>query len=122
MIDRSEALRILKDAFPSLRGEIGTSYGQLHVEFGCFERHAQRCIDENDRAELARCFAIAAQLATEGSLAIRNAVAVSFLEGLNFADGRSQRSWALDLLPPTLRSMRTDLIKHADALARKRTK
>ena len=122
MIERSQALRILKAAFPTLRDEINGCHGLLHLEFACLERHAQSCIDQNDRAELARCFEVAAQFAAEGTLAIQNAVAVSFLEGLNFADGRSQRSWALELLPPSLQALRSGLREHLETLARQRQK
>ncbi len=37
--------------------------------------------------------------------AVQNAIILSFLEHLDFQDGKKKRSWAKDLLPPTLREI-----------------
>jgi hypothetical protein len=38
-----------------------------------------------------------------GDSTVQNAVGVSYLEHLNFRDGKRHRSWAWDLLPEPLR-------------------
>ena len=72
------------------------------LEIACFARYTQLQIDKGNRAELNRCFETARKLLLYGDADVRNAVAVSYLEGLHFVDGRSKRSWALPLMPEPL--------------------
>ena len=97
----------LKGAFPAIRKELADNAigGLTHLEIAVFTRHTQQQIDQQDAAELDRCFRLAKQLWMDGDSDVRNAVAVSFLEDLHFEDGKRQRRWAVAHLPEPLKSV-----------------
>ena len=94
----------LRDAFPGLVAELDEEDGLLHLETACFARLCQRAIDTGDRVLVRRCFRLARVAAMEGDAGVQNAIGVSFIEHLNFRDGKVQRRWAYDLLPPRLQA------------------
>jgi len=88
--------------FPDLVDELDdeTWCGLLHVETGCFARYTMTALDSGDRPKVKRCFDFARHAWMNGD---QNALGVSYLEHLNFADGKAPRSWAFALLAPPLR-------------------
>ena len=76
--------------------------GLVHLEMACFSRYAQDRIDAGDRETVKTIFELARRLLLDGDPAVQNAVTVSFVEHLNFKNGKRQRSWAFELLPPAL--------------------
>jgi hypothetical protein len=95
----------LLSEFPSIEADLldKTWSGLLHPQMGCFARYVQTHIDAGDRLCVTRCFALADRFLREGNSELRNAVAVSFLEHLNFADGKRKRAWAREFLSARLR-------------------
>lgn len=91
--------------FPDMKHDLldETWSGLLHPQMGCFARYAQDAIDGGDRGTVRRCFELAEHFLREGNADVQNAVAVSFLEHLNFEDRERARAWARDLLPLLLR-------------------
>jgi hypothetical protein len=95
----------LRTAFPELAPELDdeTWRGLLHIETGCFARYTQDAIDRQDQQEVARCTEFALVAWSQGSSEVQNALGVSFLEHLNFADGKKPRQWAFDVIRGPLR-------------------
>ena len=77
--------------------------GLLHVETRCFARYTQSAIDSADRVRVASCFEFARTAWLHGDGEVQNALGVSYIEHLNFVDGKAFRSWAFDQLPEVLR-------------------
>ncbi|MCC6738344.1 MAG: hypothetical protein IT452_04815 [Planctomycetia bacterium] len=99
---RSDFLRDVKAEFPLLRDAVNGWGGLLHLEMCEFARLAQAAIDAGDRATLTRTFRNAERHFVTGRPALRNAIAVSFVEHLNFTDGKVRRGWAWEALPAAL--------------------
>jgi hypothetical protein len=104
LVQASDFMRELRVEFPGLVDELDDDVwrGLLHLETACFARFVQRVIDDGDRAEVARCFEFARRWWLTNDDDVQNALAVSCIEHLNFNDGKVQRAWAFDLLPPAL--------------------
>jgi len=106
---RSIFLKEVKEAFPEIRERINSEYGLLHCEMHDFTDHVQGLIDSGDKEEVIKAFKIAERHFLNGNCDLVNAVAVSFLEHLDFADGKYRRKWAYDLLPKSMRKTYHDL-------------
>ena len=117
-MDRSEFLRIVKQQFPELREPINKEQGLLHFEVDVLRRYSQKAIFDGDRQALANCFKIAEQAYSEGNRSLKNAIDVSFVEGLDFVTPHKRYDWAWDMLPKTLRSLyrafHSDVLHHFD--------
>jgi hypothetical protein len=102
-LHRSDFIKEVKVVFPEIRKDINQSDGLLHPEMSVFADLAQSFIDNEDKENLLKCFQIADKYLKEGTKKLVNAIAVSFLEHLNFDDGRASRSWAFDIMTPALK-------------------
>ncbi len=102
---RSRFLRDLKAAFPELRDSVNRWYGLLHLEMAEFRNLVQAAIDSEDAESVKKAFRLAERHFIQGSPNLRNAIAVSFLEDLNFEDGRARRRWAWEILPASLKDV-----------------
>jgi len=122
-VDRADVVATLLREFPSLTEELAdeTWAGLLHLEVACFSHYTQQQIEVGNRSELARCYWVATTFLTDGDAAVRNAIYVSYLEHLNFEDGKRPRRWAKDLMPPRLRVGYEEITAYNEALARTRT-
>ena len=101
---RSELLAELKKEFPVLREEINQEMGLLHFEVGVFRRFTQQKITEGDEATVRKCFFIAEKYYSFGNAKVHDAIAVSYVEELEFKDSRqNQKSWAWECLPQILK-------------------
>jgi hypothetical protein len=105
-VHASEFMAAMRAEFPDLVDELDdeTWRGLLHVEMGCFARYTMAAVDSGDRAAVTKCFHFARRAWTDGDHDVQNALAVSYLEHLNFADGKVPREWAFSLLAPALRA------------------
>ena len=94
----------LRADFPELTDELNDEVwrGLLHLETACLTRFVQSAIDRGDRRDVARCFEFARRWWMAGDGVVQNALGVSFIEHLDFNDGKVLRSWAFDLLPLAL--------------------
>ncbi len=105
-MDGCEFVAELSREFPDIAEELDdeTCQDLLYVQTGVFARYTQTAIDHGDRGLTARCFLAADRAAAGGDDAVRNAIGVSFLEHLNFQDGKVRREWAFDLLSERLKA------------------
>lgn len=103
-LHRSQLLAELKTAFPSIREALNAQYGLLHLETEVFRRFTQQAIDNRNKDIVVQCFAIAEKYYTMGNGKLRNAIGVSFVEELVFADQETSRQWAWTLLPAPLKA------------------
>ena len=98
--------------FPEVKGDIESSMaGLIYLEMGCFARYLQRQIDTGNRTELARCYEWLKKLMLYGDDEVKNAVGVSVLEHLVTRDGKLDRRWALEAMPPPLRQAYEELTR-----------
>jgi hypothetical protein len=106
VIDRQQFVEEAVKAFPEFESDIrdSTWAGLLHLEVSAFARYTQRQIDGEHHAELKRCFELARRALLEGTPDLKNAIAVSYLEHLDFSDQKRRRSWALGVMPEVLRA------------------
>jgi hypothetical protein len=102
-LHRSIFLKAVKAAFPELTGELNSNHGLLHIEMHVLTNFTQRQIDQGNHATLAKCYEIADECLRHGNASLQNAIFVSFLEHLNFTDGKVLRRWAWDAMPDSLR-------------------
>lgn len=96
----------LRQRFPDLAPTLDEDEwrGLLHVETGRFAAFCREAIDAGDRDLVEKCFSFARRSAMDGTDEVQNAIGVSFVEHLNFQDGKVLRRWAYDLLPPRLKA------------------
>lgn len=103
MIIEQEAIQHLIKNFPQIREEIESFESLLHLQFSCFARYTQLQIDNQNKAELKRCFECVRMLLKDGNHEVHNASIVSYLAHLDFKDGKKQRNWALNEMPALLK-------------------
>ena len=75
----------------------------MHPQIGEFSRYAQAAIDRGDINVWSRVTEVFMELWQDCDDAVRNALNVSFLEHLNFKDGKVQRRWAYNVMPKTMK-------------------
>jgi hypothetical protein len=102
-LDRSQFLKELKTAFPQLRSDLNQEHGLLHLETDVFTRFVQTLIDTGDKDTLVVALQIADNFLRNGNGKMVNALTVSFLEHLNFENGKVPRRWAWDCMTPVLK-------------------
>ena len=102
-IDDAGFIRELCERFPAIQDEIDPDLDDvlLCVEMGTFRRFTEEAINAGDRDLVIRCYQFADRLLAVGDDAVRNAVAVAYLEHLEFPAGTE---WAKDLLTTRLRA------------------
>lgn len=101
-VGHAEFVAALRERFPEVAADIAPDVdaGLLHLDMGAFLQHTLVHIRAGDPHGVTSCFAFADWLLQVGDEAVRNAVAVAYLEHLGF-EGR-KTSWAKPLLPPRL--------------------
>ena len=113
-VDEPEFRRLLLKHFPEVAEEIEDDEGLVHVEMSSLERLANSCIKNGDMDYLKKIYEFVGDLGRhekEVEPNIINAVHVSFLEGLNFAN-KNHGEAAKKLLPPVLLSMWEAQMEH----------
>ena len=81
----------------------------LHPQVGVFFHLAQGAIDSSDREQWVQVTNAFMELWTDCSPEVENALNVSFLENLNFTDGKKGSSWAYDEMPNAMRRAWDDM-------------
>jgi hypothetical protein len=120
-LNRDAVVALLIESFPSIEDELKdeTWAGLLHLEMACFARLTQGWIDNGEKAKLDKSFALARGFFINGDEDVKNAVYVSFLENLNFRDGKKARAWARERLPVELKVALAELEAHMRRLAKR---
>ena len=121
--DERGTIASLAREFPEIVQELQEQSlaGLFYLEMGCFQRYLQRQIDAENRAEVARCYEWLRKLMLYGDSEVQNAVGVSVLEHLNTSDGKANRRWALESMPPILRQAYSELTRGIYPRVRERT-
>ncbi len=102
---RKHFIRSLSRRFPEIAAEIPTySRGLLHCEMGTFAGATQDALDCGDFAAARAHLAFADDLWRVAGPALENALAVSYLEHINFDKKYVGSTSAREMLPPGLRS------------------
>lgn len=83
-IHRSEFVRLLELELPEAGPYLEGMRDGLTLEMTAFTAFAGEAIDQGDWDTVLRCFRFADRLLEHGNRAVRNAVAVVFLEALSF--------------------------------------
>lgn len=102
---RSEFLKVLKEAFPSLIDDLNRQEGLLHFEVKVFRDFTQRAIFDGDLELFSLCISIAERAYVQGNSKLKNAIDVSFVEELEFGDNTDKYQWAWDALPSVLKDL-----------------
>jgi hypothetical protein len=120
MIGRDALLAELNNRFPELAGELAdeTWAGLLHLEVGCFARYTQEQIEARNVERLRECYECARRFFVQGDEPVKNAIYVSYLENLNFEDGKRERAWAKAALPAELQRAYRELLEYMARLSR----
>ncbi len=105
MYDTETTIEYIEMQFPHLQDELHdeTWDGLLHPQIAAFSRWAQSIVDIADRnawSEITKVFMV---IWSDCSPEVENALNVSFLEHLHFADGKVSRSWAYKEMPHAMR-------------------
>ena len=103
-LNREDVVGTLLREYPAIADDLQdeTWAGLLHLEIACFARHTQKQIDSGNKSELVRCYSTARHFLMNGDPEVTNALYVSYLEHIDFHDGKNMRSWAKALLPEPL--------------------
>lgn len=111
-LHRSVFLKEAKSLFPELRGELNRQYGLLHLEMHVFCDFVQRLIEKGEEHRVIQAFQFAERMLRDGNSDLVNALTVSFLEHLNFEDGKVQRAWAHKLMPQSLAQQHAAIVEY----------
>ncbi len=103
MISGKEALNDILILFPQLAEEIEEDQGLLHLQIGTFSHLVQSFIDSGNSSEFSKACSLCIKLFSSADPDLENALNVSFLEHLNFVDGKYNRSWAYEAMPQVMR-------------------
>ena len=98
-------IQLIKSRFPNLADDLHDEIadGLLHIQIGVFSRFAQSVIDSEDERLWGQVTDTFVCLWKNCTLDVENALNVSFLENLNFDDGKSKRFWAYSEMPDAMR-------------------
>lgn len=109
---RSIFLKEVKEAFPELRESINEQYGLLHLEMHTFLDFVQEQIEAVNRGNVITAFQIIERHFENGNSDLVNAIGVSFLEHLDLGLAKGEPSWAIEVLPTSLRQPYEELRKY----------
>ena len=106
-LHRSILLGRLKSEFPELRAALNEWGGLLNLEISAWADFTQLAIQSEARDTVRKSFHIAHEFYVGGNRDLQNAIAVSFLEDLNFGNHK----WAWELLTRELKNELQALIE-----------
>ena len=82
------------------------------MQIGSLSRMTQYLIDNQDKDNLKKAYDLALDLITNGNDKVINALNVSYLEHLNFKNGKVNREWALTFMNPRLRKHHKEMMDY----------
>ena len=101
-LHRSTFLKEVKQLFPAIPDELNEQYGLLHLAMQVVYRSVQDLIDNGERNKLTEVSRLIDSHVTNSNREIVKAISVSFLEQLNFTDGKTQRASVKASMPAEL--------------------
>ena len=101
MYDNSTSIEYIESRFPAISDDLHDEVidGLLHPQMGEFSRMAQDAIDRHDGDLWREVTNVFMALLRNCTPEVTNALNVSFLEHLQFNDGKRARSWAYKAMP-----------------------
>jgi hypothetical protein len=110
---RKHFIRVLSGRFPEIAAAIDTySRGLLHCEMGTFARATQEALDCRDFRTAQAHLNFAEELCQVAGPELENALAVSYLEYIDFDKRYGRSASDRDMLPPGLRAGLAALEEH----------
>lgn len=119
MLSTNDAIEYLIANIPELKNALYDDEDLFCMQIGTFAKHTQNYIDTGDKKNTAFCFKIASIILRDGCPEVKNAIAVSYCEHLNFHDQKKMRSWAKAIMPPILLQTYNDVNDYLDRLFKK---
>ena len=101
-MNQRDAINFFLREIPSLQERINRQ-DFFHCQVSLFATYTQEQIHNVNKKELKKCFEVARKCLLNGDQEVKNALVVSYLAHLNFADQKKIRSWAKTLLPELLK-------------------
>jgi hypothetical protein len=104
--DANTAIQYIESVFPHLTADLYDDIvdGLLHCQIAVLASYAQSVIDGGDEKLWRKVSQTFMELWRQCDPDVTNALNVSFLENINFTDGRKKRSWAYVAMPAQMRS------------------
>jgi hypothetical protein len=114
MISKNIAIEKIEKAFPEIADELHDEIieGLIHLQIAEFSHLAQLFIDHSERDAFGAICRLFIELYEQGESDLVNALNVSFLEHLNFKDGKVNRRWAYQEMPAKMRKAYDDMEKY----------
>jgi hypothetical protein len=105
MYDHQTTIKLIESRFPNLADDLHDEIidGLLHLQMAVFSRLAQDAIDSEDVTSWEKITKVFMCIWQDCTPDVENALNVSFLEHLNFKDGKRKRAWAYDKMSLTMR-------------------
>ena len=105
MYDKKSSIEYIESRFPALSEDLQdeTWEGLIHLQVAVFSHLAQDVINSGDRDAWQEVTEVFMDLWRDCTPDVENALNVSFLEHLNFVDGKKKRSWAYQTMPEVMR-------------------
>lgn len=105
MHDHATAIALIESRFPALAADLHDEIveGLFHPQLAEFSRYAQSVIDSGDLDTWGLITGTFMDLWLSCNAALQNALNVSFLEHLDFSEGRIQRQRAFSTMPGAMR-------------------
>src|SRR5262245_58782334 len=106
MITKPQALDRIEHEFPEIANELRDPDWDalIHLQVAVFSRLVQSVIDKGDKSTFQRECRLFLELFDNGEPDLVNTLNVSFLEHLNFQDGKVKRHWAYFQMPAKMRT------------------
>ena len=114
MYDNSTTVEYIESRFPAISKDLhdGVIDGLLHPQMGEFSHMAQDAIDRLDEDLWREVTDVFLVLWRDCTPEVTNALNVSFLEHLQFNDGKKTRSWAYKVMPQPMRKAWNDMYEY----------
>ena len=105
-IHQSQFIHLVKERWPQLTEDINAEGDLLHIQVKHIRNLVQSFINSHYTQDLEDAFSFLEHAYQNGNGAVQNAIDVSIIEELEFADrGKLSRKWAWDYVPPKLKEL-----------------
>ena len=115
-IHQSQFIHLVKERWPELTKDINAERDLLHFQVKHIRNLVQSFINSRYEQDLVEAFSFLEHVYLNGNSDVRNAIDVSIVEELEFADrGKLSRMWAWSYVPPKLKELYTAFHGKIDA-------
>ena len=122
-ISEEDAIKMILDEFPELSKEMNNEQGNFYYQIGSIlGNFTQDAIDNGDKVKFKRICELFRKIFMNASSSVKNALYVSYLEDLNFQDGKKDRQWALAEMPKIMLEAYNEIMNYLENLFQKKIK